>query len=396
MRYLLAGFAFFGHLALGTVALNRLHATALPFWFIKLIDLVWILWHAVAPLVWVVWLFDPDRLGNIWPLFHPFIYFHLVVCAAAAVSLLPGWLHRLITRQRSPLQLSSESKTIDMTAAVGHVPIRGKALQWIGTLPINEVLQLDLNRKKLLIPRLDPRLEGMTVTHLSDLHFTGTMTKEFHQEIVRQANALQSDIVAITGDLIDKPECLGWLAEVLGELKAPNGVYFVLGNHDLRLRDEEGIRDRLTGAGLIDLGAKWTTAKVRDCSVVLAGNELPWFLPAADLRDCPPISSEADPLRILLAHSPDQFPWAQRQQIDLMLAGHTHGGQIQLPFLGPLLSPSRFGVRYCSGSFFETPTLMHVSRGISGTRYIRYNAPPELSQLVLVGESERIEPHRRP
>jgi uncharacterized protein len=64
-----------------------------------------------------------------------------------------------------------------------------------------------------------------------------------------------------------------------------------------------------------------------------------------------------------------------------MLAGHTHGGQIRLPVVGPVFSPSRFGVRYASGTFFRAPTLMHVSRGLSGTRPLRFNCRPELAQF---------------
>ena len=384
MKFWLAGIAFLGHMALGTIILNRLHSTALPFWFIKLIDVVWIGWHFLTPLIWMVWLVDPNRLGQIWPVFYPLIYFHLVVCFAAAVSLIPGWLHRNITRQRSPLQLSADSRMVDLVETIGHRPIDDPIIRLVSQIPLNEVLKLDVNEKRLALPRLDPRLVGLTITHLSDLHFTGTMTKDFHREIVRQANALESDLIAVTGDIIDKRKCHDWLGEILGELQAHGGVYFVLGNHDLRVRNEAAIRSALTNRGLIDLGSRWVTTQVKDCTVVLAGNELPWFLPAADMRDCPPAVQETDPLRILLSHSPDQLPWAMRQRIDLMLAGHTHGGQIQLPILGPIFSPSRYGVRYCSGTFFEDPTLMHVSRGVSGTRFVRYQASPELSQLVLV------------
>jgi predicted MPP superfamily phosphohydrolase len=84
-----------------------------------------------------------------------------------------------------------------------------------------------------------------------------------------------------------------------------------------------------------------------------------------------------------LAHTPDQIEWARVHDFDLMLAGHTHGGQIQLPGFGAVLSPSRYGVEYAEGTFYEHPTLMHVSRGISGTRQLRLNCPPELTKLIL-------------
>ena len=71
--------------------------------------------------------------------------------------------------------------------------------------------------------------------------------------------------------------------------------------------------------------------------------------------------------------------------VDLMLAGHLHGGQIRLPWIGPILSPSRQGVRYASGVFQSPPTTLHVSRGLSGELPIRLNCPPEVTELVLHG-----------
>jgi predicted MPP superfamily phosphohydrolase len=289
-----------------------------------------------------------------------------------------------MTRQTSQLQLSNHTQVVDVLAAIGHRPTHGTLVELLSRVPRNEIFQLHVNQKRLVIPRLNPQLSGLTITHISDLHFTGEVTEDFFREVVRQANQLQSDLIAVTGDIIDKRKCMGWLGEILGQLKAAGGVYFVLGNHDVRVHDEFGVRDALTSAGLVDLGKRWTQIDVHACPIVLAGNELPWFMPAADLRDSPPVGREDSPLRILLSHSPDQLPWAKVNDIDLMLAGHTHGGQIQLPVLGPLLSPSRFGVKYASGTFFEGPTLMHVSRGVSGTRHVRLKAPPELTQLELV------------
>ncbi|MFP6613093.1 MAG: metallophosphoesterase, partial [Pirellulales bacterium] len=116
----------------------------------------------------------------------------------------------------------------------------------------------------------------------------------------------------------------------------------------------------------------------------LAGNELPWFPPAADMSTANSRGDDSQLLRIVLAHSPDQFVWARQHDADLMLAGHTHGGQIRLPVIGAIVSPSRYGTRYACGAFFEPPTVMHVSRGISGTVPVRHNCPPELTKLVLV------------
>ena len=116
---------------------------------------------------------------------------------------------------------------------------------------------------------------------------------------------------------------------------------------------------------------------MNEVQLELLGNELPWF-PLGDATS----PSSAD-FRILLSHSPDQIPWAKEQSIPLMLAGHTHGGQISPPFIGPIVSPSVFGTRYACGLFYEPPTVMHVSRGLSGVHPIRLNCLPELALLTL-------------
>ena len=122
--------------------------------------------------------------------------------------------------------------------------------------------------------------------------------------------------------------------------------------------------------------------------VALAGNELPWFAPAADFGDCPD-PADGRPLRIVLAHSSRPARLGPRQDVDLLLAGHTHGGQICLPLIGPLLSPCHTGVKYASGLFHIPPTIMQVTRGVSALTPVRYFCPPEMVHLVLRSDGAR-------
>jgi len=192
---------------------------------------------------------------------------------------------------------------------------------------------------------------------LTDLHFSGRLQRRYFEEIIRHTNELQSDIIAVTGDIVDKAPCIDWLPHTLGQLKAPLGVYFILGNHDLRV-DASVVRKTLCDAGLIDMGGRWTVIDVRGEQLLLAGNEL-------------------------LAHTPDQFSWARQNGFDLLLAGHNHGGQFQFPPIGPFVAPSRFGVKYAAGTFYQQPTVMHVSRGISALVPIRFNCRPEVTGIEL-------------
>jgi hypothetical protein len=116
----------------------------------------------------------------------------------------------------------------------------------------------------------------------------------------------------------------------------------------------------------------------RGLPLAIGGSELPWMGRHPDFATAPPGA-----FRLLLSHTPDNLPWAVREGVDLMLSGHNHGGQVVLPLLGPVYSPSVYGCRYASGLFWQSPTLLHVSRGISGRHPFRWRCKPELTRLVL-------------
>ncbi|MDH3717861.1 MAG: metallophosphoesterase, partial [Planctomycetota bacterium] len=315
-----------------------------------------------------------------WKLSLPFVY--VMLCWAIAVWTAPQFL--LPHRGDDKLVLISNHTTmVDIGAKLDGPGTAGGLAQFFASLPGNQILHLLIHKEKIRIPRLPRPLEGLSITHISDLHFTGGVTKSFFEEVVRQANALAGDIIAITGDIVDREACFDWLPDTLGQLQAAHGVYFVLGNHDTRV-DSDRLRQQLAQCGLVDLGGRWIETELRGQKIVLAGNELPWFRPAPDLSDCPDRKG-GGPLRILLAHSPDQLRWARRHNFDLMLAGHTHGGQIHLPWTGPVVSATRIGTDYAAGLRSAPPTVLHVSRGISQTVPLRLRCPPELARLTLYG-----------
>ena len=256
---------------------------------------------------------------------------------------------------------------------VGPGPMRRIAL-----LPGNEQFTIDVSTKTYSLPRLPAEWDGLSLVQLTDLHFRGAVTRAYFEAVCEQAAALKPDLFVFTGDLLDDPRLIAWLPDTLGKLTAPQGQYFILGNHDWYL-DAPAIRRELERLGWTDLAGCRVSLNKRDAPpVVLCGDETPWMGTHPDLSS---VSAEA--FQILLSHTPDNITWARQQGIDVMLSGHTHGGQIQLPILGPVYSPSRFGCRYSAGVFWLAPTLLHVSRGLSGREPIRYNCPPELTKLVL-------------
>ena len=302
----------------------------------------------------------------------------------SAVGVVVGWTWRRLGHRRPEVLRSHRTESKDLFNGAGStVEVSGDHVHhYLARLPCNEILKLDLTERALDVPGLPAALDGLSIIHLSDFHFTGRVGKAFFHEVARLVNAQSPDMIAITGDLVDHDAYIDWIPGTLGRFKSAYGVYFVLGNHDLRV-DTARLRRTLVDAGLIDLGGRWLEVRIDGHPVVLAGNELPWIPPAADMHGVPRESAEGHVPWILLSHSPDQIGWAQAHRFDLMLAGHTHGGQICLPLIGPIVTPSRLGVKYASGTFHNPPTILHVTRGISGQLPIRLNCPPELAKLVL-------------
>jgi predicted MPP superfamily phosphohydrolase len=212
---------------------------------------------------------------------------------------------------------------------------------------------------------------------------SGRITRRYFERVVEETNALNANIVAITGDIVERDPCIDWIPETLGRLRADSGVYYVLGNHDRQVNIER-LKKVLADVGLMHLGAECCQLSIRGVPIVLGGNELPWFEPASNFDDVPRHDESGLPLRILLAHSPDEFKWAQAREVDLILAGHLHGGQVRLPLFGAILAPSRYGVRYAHGVFTAGNTVLHVSRGAGSLTPLRYNCPPEISLLTLI------------
>lgn len=241
----------------------------------------------------------------------------------------------------------------------------------------NQVGQLEVNKKTLFLPQLPSKLEGLTLTHFSDLHITGVIPQVFYDRLCDEILELDSDLMFLTGDVLDVPSKLPWVSRLAKRLTTSKECYFVLGNHDVRHGQDEKLRAALVAENCVDLGSTYRHVDIRGESILLAGNELPWVGTAPE---CRPKSNE---FAIGVVHTPDLIGWGRQQDYDLLLAGHAHGGQIRIPGIGPIICPSVHGVRYASGVFQKGRTLMHVSRGISGLQPIRLRCRPELTQLTL-------------
>ncbi|NOX56812.1 MAG: metallophosphoesterase [Planctomycetes bacterium] len=368
-----------GHTELWVTLINRSHGLRLPARFLRHLRHFHDVWIPVFPfvLVWFVGLSGPALLrGGSWADLPAGWSAYLALCAAGAVGLVIHIARRWY--QAVPaVQVSNHATTVDIVDRLGYKPLGPGPFRFLTYVPGNEIFRVEVAEKTYRLPRLPTSWDGLSILHLTDWHFIGTIDRAFFEEVTDLCEELRADLVVLTGDLLDNQRLVEWLPMTLGRLTAPLGCYFVLGNHDWDLNPDE------TRKWLEELG--WRSAAGR-CHVVeheghclaLAGTERPWMGQHPDFSIAPD-----DAFRLLLSHTPDNLPWARRQGVDLMLCGHNHGGQVRLPGIGPVYSPSLHGCVYSGGAYWRPPTLLYVSRGLSGRHPLRWGCKPELTKLVL-------------
>jgi uncharacterized protein len=285
-------------------------------------------------------------------------------------------------RRAPAVQVSNHSRTVDIAQVLGYKPLGTKGHARLARLPGNEALHLQVSDKRYALPRVPPEWHELSILHLTDSHFIGNLERPFFEEVARLGAEMRPDLIVFTGDLLDDLELLPWLPATFGKLKAPLGCYYSLGNHDWFYGPAE-IREEFGRCGWQNVAGRSVMLDHRGHRLEIAGTERPW------MGAHPELSGDPGHFRLLLSHTPDHFAWARAHGVDLMLSGHNHGGQVVLPVIGPVFAPSRHGVRYAGGAYWSQPTLLYVSRGLSGRHPLRFNCPPELTRLVLESPASR-------
>ncbi len=248
--------------------------------------------------------------------------------------------------------------------------------------------RLRLPEHDLALPNWPGRLDGLRVAVVADLHAGGPTVRERRLDELASATAgAAPDLVVLLGDYVD-PGVLGGrrmnpgtVALRLARLRAPVGVVAVLGNQDWR-HEGHAMGAALRHAGLRVLENEAVRLEAR-------GGPL-WVAGVADLRARDPRVGAAlaavpagEPV-LMLSHDPDVFPYVPAR-VALTLAGHLHGGQVDLPLI-PRRLPSRHGARYKAGHVIEQGRHLFVSRGVGETGIpLRLGAPPEVPILRLTG-----------
>jgi hypothetical protein len=280
-----------------------------------------------------------------------------------------------------------------LLGGLGVAAVSGSA--FAGYAGVEAAAMLDVTRYRLR-PRNWPAGQKLTISVIADLHAGGpNMGIERISHIVETSNALGPDIVMLLGDFVATHKFVTepvpapvWAAE-LSRLKAPLGVHAILGNHDWWFHESE-IRLALKRVGipvmendavlLGEPGARFWLAGIGDQLAVPLGQGR--FRGADDLPATLAKIGSDEPV-ILMVHEPDIFTTVP-DRVSLTLAGHTHGGQVRVPFVWPAFVPSQYGARFAYGHIVEGGRDLIVSGGL-GTSAVpmRVGVPPEIVHVEL-------------
>lgn len=249
--------------------------------------------------------------------------------------------------------------------------------------------ELSVEQFTIQLPRLPNAFRGMRIAQVSDFHYAEYTEPFFMREMVQKINHLRPDMVVLTGDYISfgplgksfarkcAPEC----AAVLGGIECPLR-YASLGNHDYFI-GWQNVAGPLQEHGIPVLMNSAVALERAGQRIWLAGLGSVCEKKADAARAIPRAARTQNEPLILLAHEPDILPDMAKYNVDLMLSGHTHGGQVRLPFM-PLINLPEFGRKYVEGLFRYGPTQLYVNRGIGAVGVpFRFRCPPEITVITL-------------
>ncbi len=259
---------------------------------------------------------------------------------------------------------------------------------------------VEVVRQRVRLAHLPKGFDGFRIAQLSDIHMGPFTTANYIQRCVAITNGLKPDLIALTGDYIAwDPGLERRVVSVLAGLRAPHGVFGCLGNHEEESNTEEYVSGLFTAQGIRILRQEQTPIRLGADELNLIG------------IDCPRTHAEQDgeeeyrrdvnrrlhrqlvmpgTVNVLLSHEPSVFVFDRAADlgIDLMLTGHTHGGQLALEFVHRGLNVSHLLYRYTSGWYEQRSTKLYVNRGIGTTGFpIRLGARPEISVFELTREA---------
>jgi predicted MPP superfamily phosphohydrolase len=250
--------------------------------------------------------------------------------------------------------------------------------------------EINIEHHTIRLDRLPDSFRGFKIAQVSDFHYAEYTEPYFLRGIVDRLNRLNPEAVFFNGDYVTDGSLFSHAetkqfayrcAEILSGVKCPLR-YAVLGNHDSTFA-EHAVLDALAIHGFTVLYNRFTPLERDGGRVWIAGSADACYNKMDLDKAVPPASLTGHDPVLLMVHEPDVLPLVARRNVDLLLSGHTHGGQVRIPFVPPIHLPP-LGRKYVEGHFRLGPTQLYVNRGI-GTVGVpfRFNCPPEIALLTL-------------
>jgi len=247
-----------------------------------------------------------------------------------------------------------------------------------------------VERHTIELTRWPAQLDGFSIALLSDFHYDAHFSRHPLRASIGIVNGLRPDLIALTGDFVSVPDFSSDYEKaaknadpcctLLRQMEAPFGLWAVLGNHD-DATDPRYVSHALRDAGIRLLSNASTPIESKGARFWLSGvNDV--LSGTSDLRSTlqPVPKGEAT---VLLAHEPDYADYVAEYPVDLQLSGHSHGGQIRLPFLPPLYEPV-LARKYFSGLYEVGPLTLYTNRGLGTIGVpVRWNCAPEITMITL-------------
>jgi predicted MPP superfamily phosphohydrolase len=252
---------------------------------------------------------------------------------------------------------------------------------------------LQVSRHLIQDQKITEPFHGFTIVQVSDLH--NAQFGRGQAELIRQVRAARPDLIAVTGDLVDSRRTdIGTAMEFIEAAVQIAPVYYVTGNHESRVSAYAALEEQMQQAGVTILHDRSVQLERGDASIRLSGLDDPAFTARAGTADASAVAEDTrlqaladdSQFTILLSHRPELFAVYAANNIDLVLCGHAHGGQIRLPLIGGLVAPNQgFLPKYSEGIYKDGRTDMIVSRGLGNSLFpFRINNRPELVIVTLM------------
>lgn len=246
---------------------------------------------------------------------------------------------------------------------------------------------LQTTETALVSPALPPAFDGLRIVELADLH--GRVFGRGSRRLLAAVRRAEPDLICIDGDLFDEHTDLAMLPPLLRGLCAIAPVYYVTGNHEWRVPGLRGILAQMRACGVTVLQDDWRVLRRGEDALIVAGTDDPCGpaerkTPAELIADIRAEAGEAAFL-LLLAHRNDQLPQWSALGVQVVLAGHCHGGVVRLPFVGGLFGTDRrLFPAWDAGLYRQGETALYVSRGLGYTNvHFRLFNRPEVAVIVL-------------